>query len=160
MPVKSYKKDIVFPVAKTLKDNTNRCLKLAKALPQQPILFENNTLIYSNASQYSEAIKVCDKFFSPVEKQRNILVLLTVCEIHNQPKSQGTHEISCKVHEFIIYSNSISNININFSSIFSIFLINDNKFPKESPHFLSRMFRNSLGIRLFIALKTTSQHIK
>ena len=34
IPVKSYKKDIVFPVAKTLKDNTNRCLKLAKALPQ------------------------------------------------------------------------------------------------------------------------------
>ena len=35
MPVKSYKKGLLFLVAKTVKDITNHSLKLEKVLPQQ-----------------------------------------------------------------------------------------------------------------------------
>ena len=66
--VKSYKEDPVFLVAKTLKDIRNWCFK--KEFSQQPILFKATASFYSNASQYSGAIKTCKKFSSPTKEHR------------------------------------------------------------------------------------------
>ena len=65
IPVENYKKGLVFFVVKTLKDITNHSLKLAKVFSRQSVPFNANTLLYSNDSQYSGAIKTCKKFASP-----------------------------------------------------------------------------------------------
>ena len=78
--MKSYKKVLVFFMAKTLKDIANHTLKLAKMFSQWPIPFKANSIPYSNASVskygvisgpyfpvfglYSGAIKACKKFAS------------------------------------------------------------------------------------------------
>ena len=56
IPVKSYKKGFVFLWTMTLKDITNQSLKLVKVFSQ--ISFKVNTLLYSNASQYSGAKQI------------------------------------------------------------------------------------------------------
>ena len=65
IPVKKYKKGMVFLVAKTLKDIRNDSLKLAKVFSQQPTLFKANASFYSNTTQHYGAIKACKKFASP-----------------------------------------------------------------------------------------------
>ena len=57
IPVKSYKKGLVFLAVKTVNNITNHLLKLAKAFFMIAI-----ASVYSNASQYSGAIKACRKF--------------------------------------------------------------------------------------------------
>ena len=51
MQVTSYRKVLVFLVAKALKDITSDSLKLAKVFSQKPIPLKANTSLYSNASQ-------------------------------------------------------------------------------------------------------------
>ena len=61
IPVKSYKKGLVFLLAKTVKDITNHLLKLAKAFSQQ-------LLPQFNAFQNSGAIKACKKIAFPMNR--------------------------------------------------------------------------------------------
>ena len=58
IPVKSYKKGLIFPVVKTMKDLTNHWLKASKG-----VFTIANASVYSNASQYRVfgAIKACKK---------------------------------------------------------------------------------------------------
>ena len=51
IPLKKWKTDLLFFVAKTLKDITNHSLKLAKVYSQQPVPFKANASLYFNASQ-------------------------------------------------------------------------------------------------------------
>ena len=62
--VKSYKEGIVFIMTKTTEDITNHSFKLAKMFSQY-IPFKANSLLYSNDTQHSVAIKACKKFASP-----------------------------------------------------------------------------------------------
>ena len=48
--VKTYKKVLLFFVAKTMKDIANHSLKLAKVYSQYPVTFKANVSLYSNAS--------------------------------------------------------------------------------------------------------------
>ena len=57
IPVRSYKKVLVFLMAKTLKSTANLSLRLENEFPQGLILFKANASFYSNISQYSRVIK-------------------------------------------------------------------------------------------------------
>ena len=66
MPVKSYKKVLVFLVAKALKDITSHSLKLAKKFSQEPIPLKANTLLYSNAASNLESLTFVKILFFPL----------------------------------------------------------------------------------------------
>ena len=64
----SNKKGLLFFETMILKGITNYSLKLEKVFSQQPMPFKSNASLDSNASQYSEAIKACKKFASPINR--------------------------------------------------------------------------------------------
>ena len=64
IPVKSYKKGVVFLVAKTVKDITDYLISKAS----KGVFTTVNPSIYSNASQYFGAIKACKKLANLINK--------------------------------------------------------------------------------------------
>ena len=70
IPLKSYKKSLVFLLAETIKGIRNHFLKLEKVFSQYLILFKGYALLYSNASQYHGAIKAYKKIATPRREYR------------------------------------------------------------------------------------------
>ena len=74
--MKSYKKGLVFLVAKTVK---------LSQINHKGVFTIANSSIDSNPSQYSGAIKACKKFAFPLNRKRKALQYykLTDCQIHH-----------------------------------------------------------------------------
>ena len=64
IPIKSYKKGLMFLLAKTIKDIINHLIAQAS----KGVFTKINVSIYSDASQYSGDIKACKKLVSPINR--------------------------------------------------------------------------------------------